>query len=125
MKKFLIPAIGAALAFSPVIVPAMFGPAPAHAQAKAKAAKGKAKNPMCAIPRPDTHQESWATAYGCWGQPAKLVPQTAFVGGPGFGPGPGAAAAPAFGPGFGGPGFGAPGQSGQPKQKAARAAKKK
>ncbi len=102
MKKFLIPAIGAAFALSPVVVPAMFGPAPAHAQAKAKAAKGKAKNPMCAIARPDTHQESWATAYGCWGQPARFRPQPAFVAGPGYGPTPG----------FGAPGFGAPGPVG-------------
>jgi hypothetical protein len=87
MKKFLIPAIGAAFAFSPVVVPAMFGPAPAHAQAKAKAAKGKAKgDPMCAVRTDDRYQSSWADAYGCWGQKAKLQPQPTYAAGPGFGP---------------------------------------
>jgi hypothetical protein len=75
MKKFLIPAIGAAFAFSPVVVPAMFSTAPAHAQAKAKAAKAPAKkNPWCAV-RPAVGEESWATAYGCWGQAPKLEPR--------------------------------------------------
>jgi hypothetical protein len=118
MKKFLIPVIGAAFAFSPVVVPAMFATAPAHAQAKAKAAKAKAKNPWCAVPRPDTHQESWATAYGCWGQPAKLDPMMLAGRPQAFAPPP-AAPAPAFvgGPGYnyGGPGFvGAPGVVGRP-----------
>jgi hypothetical protein len=113
MKKFLIPVIGAAFAFSPVIVPAMFGPAPAHAQAKAKAAaKGKDKgNPMCRIPRDDRLQESWATAYGCWGQKARLQPQPAFAAGPGFGA-----------PGYVGPGFVGPGLGPTPGRPATRAA---
>jgi hypothetical protein len=88
MKKFLIPAIGVAFAFSPVVVPAMFATAPAHAQAKAKAAKGKAKNPACAIPRDDRFQESWATAYGCWGQAAKIQLDPALAGRPAFVPAP-------------------------------------
>jgi hypothetical protein len=65
---------------------------------------------MCAIPRDDRYQESWATAYGCWGQPAKRQPQPAYVAGTGFGPTPVFGARPGFGaPGFEAPGFGAPG----------------
>jgi hypothetical protein len=104
MKKFLIPAIGAAFAFSPVIVPAMFGPAPAHAQAKAKAAKAKAKNPNCPPRVDDRYQASWADAYGCWGQKARLQPQPTFAAGPGFAPTPGFAPGPVFGPTAGAPG---------------------
>jgi hypothetical protein len=92
MKKFLIPAIGATFAFSPIVVPAMFGTVPAHAQAKAKAAKAKDKgNPQCAVRVDDRYQESYATAYGCWGAAPKLRPQPTLAGGSGFGSGQSAA----------------------------------
>jgi hypothetical protein len=40
--------------------------------AKAKEAEPK-KHPMCSVRVADGFQESWATAYGCWGTPPRVA----------------------------------------------------
>jgi hypothetical protein len=64
--KFLIPALAAAFALSPVVVPTMLGMAPAHAQEVGR-------HPMCSVLADERFQESWATAYGCWGTPSRIL----------------------------------------------------
>ena len=82
MMKVSIPAIAAAFALSPLVVPTVLGTTPAHAQ-------NAGKHPMCGVLVDERFQESWATAYGCWGTLSRMAPaEEAFAAVPGPRPTP-------------------------------------